>query len=84
MLHSTNNFVDRRAGAMRGADVEQSGMFSYVSLEARVPPTHPLRRVRALLDEALESMHRDFERVYASGGRSSIAPERPTRIDHSR
>jgi len=64
---------------MRGADIEQSGMFSYVSLESRVPPEHPLRRVRALLDEALESMHRDFERVYASGGRSSIAPERLVR-----
>jgi len=44
-----------------------------VSLESRVPPEHPLRRVRALLDEALESMHRDFERVYASGGRSSVS-----------
>ena len=64
---------------MRGVDIEQSGMFSYVSLESRVPPEHPLRRVRALLDEALESMHRDFERVYASGGRSSIAPERLVR-----
>jgi transposase len=79
MLHSTNNLVDRRAGAMRGADIEQSGMFSYVSLESRVPPEHPLRRVRVLLDEALESMRRDFERVYASGGRSSIAPERLVR-----
>ncbi len=64
---------------MRGADIEQSGLFSYVSLESRVPQNHPLRRIRALLDEALESMHRDFERVYASGGRSSIAPERLVR-----
>ncbi len=64
---------------MRGTDVEQGGMFSYVSLESRVPPTHPLRQVRALLDEALRGMHRDFERVYASGGRSSIAPERLVR-----
>lgn len=64
---------------MRGADVEQSGMFSYVSLESRVPPTHPLRQIRALLDEALRSMHRDFERVYADSGRSSIAPERLVR-----
>ncbi len=40
---------------------------------------HPLRRVRALLDEALQSMHRDFERVYAEGGRASIPPERLVR-----
>src|SRR5580692_4391554 len=64
---------------MRGTDIEQSGMFSYVSLESRVPQQHPLRRIRALLDDALEAMHRDFERVYASGGRSSIAPERLVR-----
>jgi hypothetical protein len=50
---------------MRGADVDQGGLFSYVSMENRIPPTHPLRRVRALLDEALESIGRDFDRVYA-------------------
>ena len=64
---------------MRGADVDQGGMFSYVSLEDRVPAKHPLRGIRALLDEGLDAMHRDFERVYASGGRSSIAPERLVR-----
>ena len=64
---------------MRGTDVDQSGMFSYVSLESRVPLKHPLRGIRALLDEALEGMHRDFERVYAGFGRSSIAPERLVR-----
>ena len=64
---------------MRGADVEQSGLFSYVSVEDRVPKDHPLRGVRALLNEALETMHRDFERVYAEGGRASIPPERLVR-----
>ena len=64
---------------MRGTDVDQGGLFSYVSMEQRVPATHPLRRVRALLDEALESMSRDFERVYADGGRESVAPERLVR-----
>ena len=65
---------------MRGADVDQGGLFSYVSMEQRVPPTHPLRRVRALLDEALESISRDFDRVYAEGGRDSVAPERLVRV----
>src|SRR5574337_477903 len=64
---------------MRGADVEQSGMFSYVSLESRVPQNHPLRAVRTLLDEALTAMTRDFERVYAKDGRPSIPPERLVR-----
>jgi transposase len=64
---------------MRGADVQQGGMFSYVSLEARVPAEHPLRAMRVLLDEALASMSRDFDRAYAAGGRASIPPERLVR-----
>ena len=64
---------------MRGNDVQQGGMFSYVSLESRVPPAHPLRGIKALLDEALASMSRDFDRVYASEGRPSIPPERLVR-----
>ncbi|GMV32163.1 MAG: hypothetical protein AMXMBFR59_42880 [Rhodanobacteraceae bacterium] len=64
---------------MRGADVEQGGMFSYVSVESRVPANHPLRAMRTLLDEALKGMNRDFDRVYAEGGRSSIPPERLVR-----
>jgi transposase len=64
---------------MRGSDVQQTGLFSYVSLESRVPADHPLRGIRALLDEALGAMSRDLERVYASEGRPSIAPERLVR-----
>jgi len=51
-------------------------MFSYVSLEARVPTDHPLRPVRAMVDTALAQMSRDFTRLYAREGRPSIAPER--------
>ena len=63
---------------MRGADVQQSGLFSYVSGGAGAGEPS-VARVRALLDEALQSMHRDFERVYAEGGRASIPPERLVR-----
>jgi len=64
---------------MRGADVQQGGLFSYVSMERRIPANHPLRAVRALLDEALASMSRDFDRVYAEGGQDSVPPERLVR-----
>jgi transposase len=64
---------------MRGTDIQQGGMFSYVSLESRVPESHPLRGIKALLDEALTGMSRDFERVYAAEGRPSIPPERLVR-----
>jgi transposase len=78
MMHSSVNALSG-VKRVRGADVQQSGLFSYVSLEERVPANHPLRGVRALLNEALETMHRDFERVYAEGGRASIPPERLVR-----
>jgi transposase len=64
---------------MRGTDVQQGGMFSYVSLESRVPASHPLRGIKELLDEALKGLSRDFERVYAAEGRPSIPPERLVR-----
>jgi transposase len=69
----------KEADVMRGTDVHQSGMFSYVSLESRIPPEHPLRAIKDLLDEALAGMSRDFDRVYASEGRPSIPPERLVR-----
>lgn len=31
---------------MRGADVQQGGLFSYVSEESWIPANHPLRAVR--------------------------------------
>ena len=37
---------------MRGADHQQSGMFSYISPEKRVPKDHPLRTIRAMIDAA--------------------------------
>ena len=38
---------------MRGTDDKPAAMFSYVSAEERVPQDHPLRRVRAFVDEIL-------------------------------
>lgn len=37
---------------MRGADSEQTAMFSYVLPEQRVPQDHPLRPIRKMVDEA--------------------------------
>jgi len=61
---------------MRGEDQQQSGMFSYVSLEERVPQDHPLRAIRKTVDEILRAMAKDFEGLYAKSGRPSIPPER--------
>jgi transposase len=51
-------------------------MFSYVSAEQRVPPDHPLRAIRALVDAVLGEMSREFDGPYATVGRPSIPPER--------
>jgi transposase len=61
---------------MRGNDGKQDELFSYVSLEARVPRNHPLRKMREMVDEALEGLGPDFEQMYSQMGRPSIPPER--------
>jgi transposase len=61
---------------MRGTDSRTESLFSYVSCEARVPSDHPLRLIRAVVDEALEALSSGFERLYARLGRPSIPPEK--------
>ncbi len=62
---------------MRGSD--HSGaevLFSYVSAEARVPAGHPLRLIRAVVDEALDVLSDEFKALYARTGRPSVPPEK--------
>ena len=46
---------------MRSADVTQSEMFSYRTLEQRIPVSHPLRKLRVLVDGILATLDADFE-----------------------
>ena len=61
---------------MRGADEQQSQIFSYLSPEARVRKDHPLRAIRDMVDEVLARMSGSFDAMYADVGRPSIAPEK--------
>jgi hypothetical protein len=60
---------------MRGEDQRSEVLFSYVRLESRIPADHPLRAIRTLIDEALNGLSRDFNKLYARDGRPSIPPE---------
>jgi len=55
---------------------EQSGMFSYISAERRVPKDHPLRAIRVMVDAALRELAVRFDEMYAQNGRPSTAPEK--------
>ena len=61
---------------MRGADEQAGAMFSYVTLEERVPLDHPLRTVRRITDRALDRLSPRFGSLYVHFGRPSIAPEK--------
>jgi len=61
---------------MRGEDIQQDDLFSYGSLEERVPGNHPLRPIRGMVDEALKSLDGCFDEIYGEDGRKSIPPER--------
>jgi transposase len=61
---------------MRGTDKQQSGMFSYLSPEERVPENHPLRAIRRMTDEVLKGLWTKFDELYSTTGRPSIAPEK--------
>ena len=60
---------------MCGVDTKQARLFSYVSQEERIPQDHPLRAIRRMSDEVLESMTKRFDRLYSDTGRPSIPPE---------
>src|SRR5215212_1462124 len=67
--------MNRRRPRMRGAFFDQGKLFSYLSPEARVPASHPLRKIRELVRDVLGELNRSLGRLYAREGRPSIPPE---------
>lgn len=61
---------------MRGSDHPQTAMFSYVSIEDRIPADHPLRAIHTLVHPILAALSPRFQTMYAAMGRPSIPPER--------
>ena len=61
---------------MRGLDERTGSLFSYVDLEARIRTDHPLRPIRAIVNDALAALEGAFAPLYAQVGRPSIPPEK--------
>jgi transposase len=62
---------------MRGIEDKRDAMFIYLSPEDFVPADHhPLRPIRAMVGQALESLSAEFDRMYSHTDRPSIPPER--------
>ena len=60
---------------MRGKSTDQDSIFSYRTLEDRIPRNHPLRDIRKIVDRALKELSPTFDAMYAQVGRPSIPPE---------
>ena len=60
---------------MRGVDVTQDSLFSYMTVSKFVPAEHPLRAIRKILNTALLEMDETFAAMYADSVRDSIPPE---------
>ena len=50
-------------------------MLTAVTPDALVPQSHPIRRIKPMVDSALAALSPTFSRMYASVGRPSIPPE---------
>ncbi len=60
---------------MRGPEQAQTALFSYLSVEDRIPHDHPLRALRKLVDPILTALSPRFAALYSELGRPSIPPE---------
>src|SRR5712691_6625982 len=67
---------ESKGARMRADDAEPETLFSYITPSQRVPQDHPLRRVREIVDKALEAMSGRFQKLYSRTGRPSIPPEK--------
>lgn len=61
---------------MRTHDHTQDDLFCAKTLEQLVPSDHRLRKLRPLVDEAMQQLQPRFRKLYSHTGRPSIAPER--------
>jgi len=60
---------------MRGMPDPQLAMLTSLSTEELIPPDHPIRKIRVVVDAVLAELDEVFDVMYATGGRASVPPE---------
>lgn len=61
---------------MRSYDEQRASVWTTLQPEDTVPPDHPLRPVRSMVNEILSELSPAFSKLYSRRGRPSIAPEK--------
>ena len=60
---------------MRGSDLQTDRMFCYSSPETFVPPDHPLRPIRAMVEKALSDLHSEYPSTFSQNQERLLASE---------
>jgi len=60
---------------MRGSSDPQLALLTSVSTEDLIPPDHPIRKIRVVVDAVLAELDGTFDGMYSAGGRRSVPPE---------
>jgi hypothetical protein len=63
--------IEKTAG-MRGSSDPQLAMLTSLSTEDLIPPDHPIRKIRVVVDAVLAELDPIFDEMYATGGRRSV------------
>jgi len=71
-----HNFLKTKENVMRGPDEKMGKVFVYSSPDSFVPKDHPLRPIRAMVDQALADLCSDFTKMYSHTGRPGVPPEK--------
>ena len=60
---------------MRGTPDPQLMMLSTLRPDSLIPPDHPIRRIKPVVEAVLADLSPEFEAMYAATGRHSVPPE---------
>ena len=60
---------------MRGDAERQANIMLAVTPDSFIPDDHPIRRIKPIVDSALQQLSGLFDTMYSTSGRPSIPPE---------